>query len=247
MDWIWRSASSRPSLRKTSTLESSLENGNGFGSAIQLAEDRIFNTSPEPISSPIRSISASTIRSPIAMASTPAINELNAFQHGSMDSVSGPARWRSGTDPGFPQRPHMAHANTFPVNRSGSLESQEIMSPGRQNFRALAKKVIVQNRTTQAVAASVVSTRKDSLTSMPPGVSRARSQSNHPLHPFSIPRRGSTSEAVTVQHRKSPRLAHIIPSLRSLQTRETLNEHTALVRHLQFSPDGEFCGSTSNS
>jgi len=246
MDWMRRPiASPQLSLTKTSTLESSLENGNGSGSVMQLTEDRIFNTSPEPIFPQIRSISASTIRSPVT---TPATSELNAFQQRSMDSVTSSARWRSGTDPALPQKPPLAHSNTYPVNiRPDSPESQDVVSSAKKNFRAIAKKVIVQNRTTQAMAASVVGGRKDSLTSMPPGVARARTQSNnHPLHPFSIPRRGSASEGVTVQPRKTPRLAHIVPSLRALQTRETLNEHTALVRHLQFSPDGEFCESTFN-
>lgn len=245
MDRIRRSvASSRHTLTRTPTLESSLENGNGFGSAIQLAEDRIFSASPEPMSPQVRSFSASTIRSPLTVTHTSATDELSAFQHGSMDSVSTPTRWRSGTDPGLPQRPPLAHANTFPIGTNDSPEPQETVSAAKQNFRAIAKKVIVQNRTTQAVAASVTGGRKDSLTSMPPGVSRARSQTRHPLHPFSVPRRGSASETAIAQHRKPPRLAHIVPSLRSLQTRETLYEHTALVRHLQFSPDGEFCEST---
>jgi hypothetical protein len=41
--------------------------------------------------------------------------------------------------------------------------------------------------------------------------------------------------------RRGSRLATIVPALRALSTTQYLNEHTALVRHLQFSTNGEFC------
>lgn len=273
--------SSRLSLTKTSTIESSLENGHGFGSAMRLAEERVYRSaSPEPMSPvPARSFSNSTIRSPISTGThsmnptTPTINELGSYARGSIDSYnntpSTPVRWRPASDFPLPQRPPLAHANTYPESRpispNGSLTEEE--SAARRNFRALATKVIVSNRTAQAskanmanIAASVhassggtppdsaspTATVKDAFTAMPAGVSKSRASTTGPLHPFGVPRK-NPSEAVVAHQKKIPRLASIVPSLRSLSTRETLNEHTALVRHLQFSPDGQFCQSINSS
>lgn len=242
-----------------------------------MAEERVYRSaSPEPMSPvPARSYSNSTIRSPISVGShsinpsTPTINELGAFARASLDGYNNtpatPARWRPPNDFPLVQRPPLAHANTYPESRptSPSESMIEDESTGRRNFRALATKVIVHNRTAQAskanmanIAASVHASSggtppesasptgawKDSFTAMPAGVSKSRASTAGTLHPFGMPRK-SPSEAVVAHQKKMPRLASIVPSLRSLSTRETLNEHTALVRHLQFSPDGQFCES----
>jgi hypothetical protein len=48
-------------------------------------------------------------------------------------------------------------------------------------------------------------------------------------------------EAARAKRRPS-RLAMVIPALRAFSTTQYLSEHTAPICHLQFSPNGEFCG-----
>lgn len=39
---------------------------------------------------------------------------------------------------------------------------------------------------------------------------------------------------------RSSRVASLVPKLRGMETTQDLAAHSALVRHLQFSPDGKF-------
>lgn len=212
----------------------------------------MYNASPEPYT-PIRSFSNSTIRSPVAVSpTTPAIDEkMSSFSViSTVPSLPVIARTRSSIDGGstvghgngYPQRPPLIYTQSMPTHigyDSRPNSPDDDISVPKQNFRALVTNVIQQNREAQA-AAPAADHAKDNLTAMPAGLAKAR-QNTNPMHPFTMPpRRGQTLEAQSSQHKK-PRLAAIVPALRTLSTTETLNEHTALVRHLQFSPNGEFC------
>lgn len=76
-----------------------------------------------------------------------------------------------------------------------------------------------------------------------------------PASPFASRRRRTTSSTIpgdatetsrgqsisdTMMQSRGSRVAALIPKLKSLETTQELAAHQALVRHLQFSPDGKF-------
>ncbi len=70
---------------------------------------------------------------------------------------------------------------------------------------------------------------------------------HHPIASTSSHRKLDLLEAFRQSHhhqqqqKKAPRLAVIVPALKALTATQILTEHGALVRHLQFSPNGEYC------
>ena len=101
---------------------------------------------------------------------------------------------------------------------SASVDGQPTASNGKKRF-ANAVRSVMMLRT----ASAATSPRRQRTTSSD-GV-----------------RSGSgTPEEATPGMLRSSRVTSLVPKLRSLETTQDLAGHVALVRHLQFSPDGNF-------
>lgn len=94
-------------------------------------------------------------------------------------------------------------------------------------------------------------TARDRLTSAIRSVMMLQSATSSPSSPFSPVRKRTTSSALTDASRTTPetgitttfrgsKVASLISKLKSLETTQDLAAHSALVRHLQFSPNGKF-------
>ncbi|KAG1748304.1 quinon protein alcohol dehydrogenase-like superfamily [Suillus paluster] len=80
-------------------------------------------------------------------------------------------------------------------------------------------------------------TPRDRLTSAIRSVMMLQSATSSPSNPFSSPARKRTTSGSKV--------ASLIPKLKSLEATQDLTAHSALVRHLQFSPNGKFLATSS--
>ncbi|KAG0696113.1 hypothetical protein DFH29DRAFT_1004842 [Suillus ampliporus] len=100
-------------------------------------------------------------------------------------------------------------------------------------------------------------TPRDRLTSAIRSVMMLQSATSSPSNPFSSPARKRTTSSVftdtsrgkseigvTTTFRGS-KVASLIPKLKSLEATQDLTAHSALVRHLQFSPNGKFLATSS--
>ncbi|KAG2136654.1 WD40-repeat-containing domain protein [Suillus clintonianus] len=100
-------------------------------------------------------------------------------------------------------------------------------------------------------------TPRDRLTSAIRSVMMLQSATSSPSSPFSSPARKRTTSSVftDVSRGKSEmgatptfrgsKVASLIPKLKSLEATQDLPAHSALVRHLQFSPNGKFLATSS--
>ncbi|KAG1834776.1 WD40-repeat-containing domain protein [Suillus variegatus] len=99
-------------------------------------------------------------------------------------------------------------------------------------------------------------TARDRLTSAIRSVMMLQSATSSPSSPFSPVRKRTTSSALTDASRTTPetgitttfrgsKVASLISKLKSLETTQDLAAHSALVRHLQFSPNGKFLATSS--
>lgn len=100
-------------------------------------------------------------------------------------------------------------------------------------------------------------TPRDRLTSAIRSVMMLQSATSYPSNPFSPPsRKRTTSSAFTDVSRvmsetgvtttfRGSKVASLIPKLKSLEATQDLVAHSALVRHLQFSPNGKFLATSS--
>ncbi|KAG2156855.1 WD40-repeat-containing domain protein [Suillus bovinus] len=99
-------------------------------------------------------------------------------------------------------------------------------------------------------------TPRDRLTSAIRSVMMLQSTTSSPSNPFSPVRKRTTSSVFTDVSRMMPetgvtrtcrgsKVASLIPKLKSLEITQDLAAHSALVRHLQFSPNGKFLATSS--
>ncbi|KAF8317735.1 WD40 repeat-like protein [Clavulina sp. PMI_390] len=209
-------------LTETSPLDSSLESGHGPGPAMGMAEDRAFQTaSSEPISpvspialAPMPSTSSPMIRAPLSTFSpaNPTIQERGSVAH----LVQTHSQWRSGSYSSLPGTPQ------GPLAQSNALQTS---SAPQETPTAMSHPVDVPTASgTSNLVLAVSRSGRGILGGVPPVLHQS----------------DEGEDSSGQRPGKHSRWFSIVPSLRSLQTRETLNEHTALVRDLQFSPDGQF-------
>ncbi|KAI0090434.1 WD40-repeat-containing domain protein [Irpex rosettiformis] len=100
------------------------------------------------------------------------------------------------------------------------------ITPNRHRLKDLVRSVIMVNRTTGAVASAFSSTPK-----------RQRTMSSD----AGKSRRSLDTPAMI----KGSRLAVLIPKLKKMEATQEYAPHQALVRHLQFSPDGRYFATSS--
>lgn len=107
--------------------------------------------------------------------------------------------------------------------------SGQVVSPGRRRFANLVRNVISANKLSpiqHRAARSMSSPSSSGLTA-------------EEREELAASRGGSPGS------RGGARVASLIPALKSLQTTQNFQPHSALVRHLQFSPNGEFLATCS--
>ena len=122
--------------------------------------------------------------------------------------------------------PTITESNTLEVGEGGRPSTSdagsgtESAAPGRMRLKQAVKSVMMLARTANAAAA------------FSPGPQRQRTISSDGTRS----RRQTEPPALL----KSSRVAALVPRLKSLETTQDLAAHSALVRHLQFSPNGKF-------
>jgi WD40 repeat protein len=105
----------------------------------------------------------------------------------------------------------------------GIPELPMLTSPARTRFASLVRAAVLMRRSTAGATPALM------LTS--PARQRTASSSRFPtMGPVGV---------------KTSRLAALTPKLRSLEPTQDLAAHQALVRHLQFSPDGKYLATSS--
>ena len=170
------------------------------------------STFREPSLLHARTLSISSVRSPVAVApSTPSIDEIAAMN----DTKT-------------------VLNTSLPVDRDGEFRSTS-NSPGHK-FKAVAQKVVRLNR---GLPLGPVLAPGPLFAASPPGSPTVSQEVPGSPSSFNNLRLDSV-DSIKTKFRPS-RLTTIVPALRALRTTQYLSEHTALVRHLQFSPNGEFC------
>ncbi|KAF8342880.1 uncharacterized protein EI90DRAFT_2964705 [Cantharellus anzutake] len=194
-----------------------------------------------------QSLSSASIRTPVAVSPrTESISEIKPLEIKEKPPASPPPTsivFSSETSAGTPSPASPSQAqNNLEASRAPSQPSA-----GRGRFKALVNKVVLMNRgvgfgpfTLQPSRPITSETPAATLTS-----GRKHSSSNH--HPSMSYRRQDSVEAQRHSQSKRPpsRLAAIVPALKALTTTQYLSEHSALVRHLQFSPSGEYFATCS--
>lgn len=203
----------------------SLENGqtNSDESSGTRSRDTLpISTSPEPSLHHARTLSISTVRTPVAMTpGTPSIDEHQAF---------------ASIDEKIMSEKDRQNSRDLSVANAVSVAA----APPGSKFKALANKVIHINRSIPFGQAGGNSSPTPSEPNSP--LSPHTPHFGHHHHPSHHHRRHESFEK---PQRRPSRLATIVPALRALTTTQYLTEHTALVRHLQFSPNGEFFATCS--
>lgn len=111
--------------------------------------------------------------------------------------------------------------------------------------------------TTFSGTSNTPNTPRDRLTSAIRSVMMLQSATSSSSNPFSFPaRKRTTSSAFTDVSRgmsetgvtttfRGSKVSSLIPKLKSLEATQDLAAHSALVRHLQFSPNGKFLATSS--
>ncbi|KZT00504.1 WD40 repeat-like protein [Laetiporus sulphureus 93-53] len=159
-------------------------------------------------------------------------------------------------DPVSPSRPRMSEAGTGPLLPVASVRSPTIATStvtfdsrttlgepaaGTDSGPSGSAKARFKN----AVHSVIMLRQGTSSTSrglgLPPRVPR-RQRTNSTEGNGS---KGGTSSEGPVHLLKASRVAALVPRLRALETTQDLAAHQALVRHLQFSPNGKFLATSS--
>ena len=129
----------------------------------------------------------------------------------------------SPTSPGLPSSVSAVSLSIAPSDTAASTESTgQTTLTGKRRFASVVRGVMTANRVM--------------------GVHSPIS----PLNGFPMTQRTKSSggkeheELVVAPNARVSRVASLIPALKSLQPTQLFQPHTALVRHLQFSPNGEF-------
>ncbi|KAH8103027.1 WD40 repeat-like protein [Cristinia sonorae] len=113
------------------------------------------------------------------------------------------------------------HEQRTSLSDAGSIEGS---ATGKRRLKDAVKSVMMMSRTTNAAAFGKSPQRQRTVSS---DGTRSRKQTEPPAL------------------LKSSRVAALVPKLKSLETTLDLAAHSALVRHLQFSPNGKFLATSS--
>ncbi|KAF8317733.1 hypothetical protein DL93DRAFT_2095693 [Clavulina sp. PMI_390] len=233
-------------LSRASTTESSLETGHSSADVVTLIEERASHRAlPEQQISPQSPLHVQTL-SDLPMNSPLPTLPLMSREPRTIDHIVQPQTQRqlavNSTLRGIPQQ-HAAHSVPLPELHPLPLHRE---APNSEI-------VITSTAAYFASTSAQTPVPRETLTAMPRpldfptvgeasiSVSTANEDKNQIFEAPSASRRSDESHISPEQAKKPSRLGSVAQSLRSLRTRETLNEHNAPVYDLQFSPDGRFC------
>lgn len=128
-----------------------------------------------------------------------------------------------GPVPGSPRSPSIVSEEKSPESESMPfpLPNPATVSAGKQRWREAIRAVRIRAGITDSSASPLMGTDKEPM--------RRRTTSSE--------RRANSQPKGTIA---KSRLAFLVPKLKALEATQDLAAHTALVKHLQFSPDGKY-------
>jgi hypothetical protein len=172
-----------------------------------------------PTSQPTRSLSPDAMSPAVSSPMSPRILEMMARQHSMSNGAGSPT-----SEKDYPLS--TAHDQDQDGNGNGNGPDGSLMlsSPTRNKFASLVRAAVLMRRGGAAAQAAV-------LLNSP---ARQRTQSS-----------SFFTDANNKFGMKGSRVATLTPKLKSLEPMQDLAAHIALVKHLQFSPDGKFLATSS--
>jgi hypothetical protein len=170
-----------------------------------------------PTSQPTRSLSPDAMSPTMSSPMSPRISELMARQHSTSNGAGSPT-----SEKDYPLS--TAQDQDQDGNGNGPDGILMLSSPTRNKFASLVRAAVLMRRGGAAAQAAM-------LLNSP---ARQRTQSS-----------SFFTDANNKFGMKGSRVATLTPKLKSLEPMQDLAAHIALVKHLQFSPDGKFLATSS--